>query len=251
MNDITSNVIAQIENAIDNRNFNFSIVDFLEHYIVVNYKKSNDAIEKEIAIKIKEFYKPQKDELYEALHLTQSKAKTENQKQLVEGYSLYKKKQLRDLFDFLQKILDECDSIINKIKIRKTKIAKRKIKTQDISKILKNFKYMKENSDLNIRSIDPETLFKYNVIIAYDVKYNKFLLYETNNQSNFVISGTTLTNANCIKKAGSRNPKIIIDKLMSANSSNVKSIFSNLKGNETSSSNRMNSNIIILKGFKV
>lgn len=248
---IKNDIIAHIDFCIDNKKYNFNLLDFLEHFIVVNYKKTNDAIEKEVASFVYEYYVPLGNELKQVIDLTQSTAKTQDQKDLLDGYSCFKKKEIRELLQFIENIFSDCEKIAKDVSIRKTRTAKRKVKTQDISKTLKNFKYKKYCDNLKIESFDPKNVFKYNMMLAYDTKYNKILLYETNDKSNFVISGTTITNANCIKKSGTTKPKDILEKMMKANFSTVKEIFNALKGKESISSNRMNANIVMLKGFKI
>lgn len=247
---IKADVVAQIESCIDNKKYNFRLIDFLESFIISEYKRTNDAIEKEVSFFVKHYYLALLEELHSVLNMTKSKIEDDFDLQLYEAYSSFKKKEIQDLKDFLEHIIKDCDSILDQVKLRKTKVAKKKSKKQDLSKTLKNFKFKESDNELELKSIDPKDLFKYNTLVAYDTKYNRILLYETSDKSNFVISGTTITNANCVKKRGTTKPKVLIEKMMKANSSTVKNMFNSLKGKESISSNRMNANIIMLKGFK-
>ena len=102
--------------------------------------------------------KPQRDELKEALVGTDE--------QLNEGYRFASKNKITEVMRFYNRMIADMEQFIKVVKV----YVKKEKKT---SEMVKDVKYMKTSSELNVVSIDPEAIVGAKRVWVYNVKYKR------------------------------------------------------------------------------
>ena len=133
-----------------------------------------------VAKRIGEFYVGLSKELREALD--------GDDKQLVEGYSNFTKRELKKFADFIDGIIADCQQSVQTAKAQR---APRKRKPVPLAKQVAKVKYMKEFAELKLKSVKPENIIGATEVWIYNTKYRKVQLYKVDN-GGFAVKGTTL-----------------------------------------------------------
>ena len=140
------------------------------------YLKSNE-VTAPVAKEIGTYYKSVLNEL------------TEAQTDLEEyGYSNWKKTQFKKFVEFVKSIVDACNQQTVSAKVRKP----RKTKPVSPTKLVSKIKYAKDNAELNLKSIKPESIIDSGELWVYNVKYRKLAVYKAEKGSKLSIKGTTV-----------------------------------------------------------
>jgi hypothetical protein len=109
--------------------------------------------------------------------------------QLVEGYSNFSKKELKAFHKFVGEIIDDCEQMIQTAKADR---APRKRKPQPPSKIVGKMKFMREFTELGLKSIKPETIIGSSEVWYYNTKYRRVGVYKGENGNPLSVKGTTI-----------------------------------------------------------
>lgn len=109
--------------------------------------------------------------------------------QLVEGYSNFSKKELKAFHKFVGEIVDDCQQMVQTAKAGRTP---RKRKPQPPSKIVGKMKFMKEFTELGLKSIRPETIIGSTEVWYYNTKYRRVGVYKGENGNPLSVKGTTI-----------------------------------------------------------
>ena len=120
-----------------------------------------------VAKRIGEFYVPLYNELADAIN--------GEDEQLVEGYSNFTKKQLKAFHTFVGEIISDCEQMVQTAKVSR---APRKRKAVSPSKVVSKIKYMKEFTELNLKSCKPEDILSATELWVYNTKYRKLQTYK-------------------------------------------------------------------------
>jgi hypothetical protein len=107
---------------------------------------------------------------------------------LQEGYSNFTKAQLKKFITFISSIVNGCNQRIVSVKVSKPRV-KKPIPT---SKIVAKVKYLKEYTDLKLKSIAPVSLVDSNEIWTYNTKYRKLAVYKAVKDTKLTIKGTAI-----------------------------------------------------------
>ena len=168
-----------------------------------------------------------------------------NDKQLVEGYSNIKKTKIKKLIKSLESISDACAQQAVAAKAARKPRAK---KEKPASIVAKNVKYMKEHSELSIKSVAPEKIIGSSEVWIYNTKYKKLQVYRST--ATLGIKGTTILNYD-VATSGSktlRKPELVKGYAeMTKRSLGME--FKNLKTKEAAVNGRINEDCVILKVF--
>jgi Asp-tRNA(Asn)/Glu-tRNA(Gln) amidotransferase C subunit len=108
-------------------------------------------------------------------------------KQLVEGYSNFTKRELKKFIEFVESIINDCKQQVQTAKVTR---APRKRKPVSPIKQVAKVKYMKEFADLKLKSVKPETMIGATEVWIYNTKYRKVQLYKA--PGGLAVKGTTL-----------------------------------------------------------
>jgi hypothetical protein len=109
--------------------------------------------------------------------------------QLVEGYSNFTKRELKAFHQFVGTIVDDCQQMIQ---IAKVDRAPRKRKPQSPTKLVSKLKFLREFTELGLKSIKPETIIGSTEVWYYNTKYRRVGVYKGEGGNPLSIKGTTI-----------------------------------------------------------
>jgi hypothetical protein len=110
-------------------------------------------------------------------------------KQLVEGWSNLKKTEIK-------RVLALYESLMEKLQQAKVTVPvkTRKVKVKPAGVIVQKLKYMKEHTELKIRSVQPATIVGASEVWVFNTKYNRLQCYVAADGLSISVKGTTLLN---------------------------------------------------------
>ena len=176
-----------------------------------DYMKLHNVLPQHIHI-IKEEWIVQKEEIDGALNGICE--------QLVEGYSNYNKNQLKNMSKYCEAVLQDCDTYVEWKK-----------------------------SSVKLKSIDPADIVRATQIWVYNVKNRKLQYYKAEENSGFIVKGTTLSGFHTTESQQKtlRKPAETLKKIKVASKDNAKMAFDLLKTTGTACNGRFNKNLVIIK----
>lgn len=184
------------------------------------------------------FYTAEADELEEALL-----GKCE---QLKEGYSHFKKAQLKRYAKFMRSICDDLERwASNQKAVRKP----RKAKAKPIGKIIEKMKFARTNEDYKLQSIPPEKVVGANQLWVFNVKYRTIGVYNATGPSGLTVKGTTLQGfdeATSIKKK-LRKPEDVLQRCLTGGKIVLRKLMDEVNAKESALNGRLNEDTILLK----
>lgn len=218
-------LIEQIEEILDNNDYEFDVKDYIRNHNIANYKLDE----------CKTYYEPL---LYELTHIKQDP-------QLKEAYRSIPLKIIKARIEFLQNLIDVCT--ISK----KVRVVIRKPKQFDPSKALKTFNFKNRDDVLGITSINPEKIFGAKELWVFDSRYNVLTKLVANDNEALGVRGCTIININensSISKRIGRNKKLVNDVIISGKVA-LRQIFNSIKTEPVPLKVRTNNHTILLKVF--
>lgn len=168
---------------------------------------------------------------------------------LVEGYSSYKKIELKNFIKFLQTIIDDCTKIIDNSKLIK---APRKKKIVPVDKKVSKVQYKKEDIEYKLASISPTEIVGATQLWVFNTKYKRLGLYKSVDDSGFSVKGTTIEGFDSVLSIQKtlRKPLESLNDFKKAKKPELKRFLSDIKCKESPLNGRLNSDTILLKVIK-
>jgi hypothetical protein len=166
-------------------------------------------------------------------------------KQLIEGYSNLGKVKARKLVKTLEAIEDACKQQAVTAKATRKPRAK---KEKPPAVVAKSVKYMKESSELGIKSVIPEKIIGSSEVWVFNTKYKKLQVYRS--VGALGIKGTSILNYD-VATSGSktlRKPELVKG-YADMTKRNLAQEFKNLKTKEAAVNGRINEDCVILRVF--
>ena len=228
--DSASTHIAEINGMIDDFITNDTEID------VASYLKANN-VSPQVSKLIPAAFNSTIAELNEVLEGTD--------KQLVEGYSHLKKVKIKKLLKSLESIQDACAQQVVSAKAARKPRAK---KEKPASVVAKSVKYMKEYTELGIKSVAPEKIIGSSEVWIYNTKYKKLQVYRS--VGALGIKGTTILNYDVATSGAKtlRKPELVKG-YADMTKRNLANEFKNLKTKEAAVNGRINQDCVILRVF--
>jgi hypothetical protein len=170
--------------------------------------------------------------------------------QLLEGYSVYGKKNQKKMQEFLNSIVLACDQIVGEAKINK---APRKKKVKPAEDLVKRLKFQKSDDSLGIVSVPPASIIGAQAMFVYNTKTRKIGYYIAMNSQGFEVKGTTILNFT--DKSVQKTLRKPAEQLKSFKDLNTQKRMQtwfekDIKTTEIGLNGRFNEEIVILKVFK-
>lgn len=193
------------------------------------------------AKQIAEHYKPLKEELLAAYNKTDE--------QLVEGYSLFKKTELKKFIDFISSIIDDCDKLVSNAKVSRKP---RKKKAVPAAKKVSKVKFKKEDIEYKVVSINPVEIVGSTQLWVFNTKTKKLGVYICIDGSGLSVKGSSLEGFDehlSIQKT-LRKPLEILPNITKGKKTELKKVMSSIKGKDYSLNGRINADTILLKALK-
>jgi uncharacterized protein (DUF433 family) len=169
--------------------------------------------------------------------------------QLVEGYSHLSKAQLKQCVKFCETVLADCSSYISIKKVERKPRAKKAISPERQSS---KFKYLKEFTELNLKSENPAKLVNASEAWLYDTAKRKLIhVMADTHLGSFTVKGSAIIafDAMTTVQKTLRKPAEQIKAVMSGGKPAMRKSFGDIKSTETKFTGRGNENIIILKAW--
>lgn len=165
-------------------------------------------------------------------------------KYLVEGYSNFKKIELK-------RLLGIYESLINSLQQAKV-VAPRKARTPKVKPpvvIAKNVKFMKENKDLNLVSVEPVAVIGCTEAWLYNAKYRKLMVVRAIGGNTLSFKGTSFINYD-VNKSTMRTIKKPETLQALKGTRMLSKFYKEQRANETPFKGRINEDTIIVAAFK-
>jgi hypothetical protein len=169
--------------------------------------------------------------------------------QLTEGYSHLSKAQLKQCVKFCETVLSDCASYISIKKVERKPRAKKAVSPETQAR---KFKYLKEFTELNLKSENPAKLVNASEAWLYDTAKRKLIhVMADTHLGSFTIKGSTIIafDAMTTVQKTLRKPAEQIKAVMSGGKPAMRKSFGDIKSTETKFTGRGNENIIILKAW--
>ena len=169
--------------------------------------------------------------------------------QLVEGYSHLSKAQLKQCVKFCETVLADCSSYISIKKVERKPRAKKAISPERQSS---KFKYLKEFTELVLKSETPAKLVNASEAWLYDsVKRKLIHVMADAHLGTFTVKGSAIIAFDALTTVQKtlRKPAEQIKAVMSGGKPAMRKSFGDIKSTETKFTGRGNENMIILKAW--
>lgn len=166
-------------------------------------------------------------------------------KQLVEGYSNFKKTKLRKFIKLIEQLEADCSQqVVTAKTVRKPRVKKEKPASVIASKV----KYMKEFAELQLKSTNPVSLVGASEAWIYNTKYKKLQVYRALDGQKLSVRGTSLVNYDVAQSSSKtlRKPELTKD-VVDMTKKTFASFFKKLTTKDAAVNGRINEECIILK----
>jgi hypothetical protein len=197
-------------------------------------------VKPQIAQRIATYYKPLYSEAFDALN-----GKDE---QLKEGYSHYKKAQLKAYVEFLRSIVSCAETTATIVKARKP----RKKKEKPVSVIVSKLKYKAKDDELKLVSVDPKQIVGCNQLWVFNTKYRTLAVYNAMGPAGLNVKGSTVIGfdekTSIVKKL--RKPTEQLNKLMQGGKIILRKYMDEVKCKPKEATGRINNETVLLRIIK-
>jgi len=190
---------------------------------------------------IAEWFKKRRAEFDEVL--------TTSDKQLIEGYSNFKKTELKKLVAWCDQVLTDCVKITGEAKVTR-KPRKRKEKSPD--QLVANVKYLESDDTYKLKSVAPRDIIGAMQVWVFNVKYKRLSVYNAEDAMGFSIKGTTLQNFSESKSITKtlRKPEVTLPEVLKGGKVVLRNLMDNLTTKPMEANGRLNNETIILRIVK-
>jgi hypothetical protein len=197
-------------------------------------------VKPQIAQRIATYYKPLYSEAFDALG-----GKDE---QLNEGYSHYKKAQLKAYVEFLRSIVSCAETTATIVKARKP----RKKKEKPVSVIVSKLKYKAKDDEHKLVSVDPKQIVGCNQLWVFNTKYRTLAVYNAMGPAGLNVKGSTVIGfdekTSIVKKL--RKPTEQLNKLMQGGKIILRKYMDEVKCKPKEATGRINNETVLLRIIK-
>lgn len=229
MEENTIRVMSEIDGEFDNLILNGTSFNIKKWFI-------QQRLNGPASMKVHDFYTKQLNELNSVFN-------GEADKDLIEGYSCYSKRQIRQMRDFMQEVISACQT--NKVlKIRAPKIAKEKPPAVLAAKM----KYQPELAEFKIKSVHPSKIVGASEVWLYSTQYRRIYHYKVMDGMKLSVKGTVILNWDPEKSSCKivRKPEIQVPDFHKSTQKNQAISYDAIKAVATKVNGRLNENHVIL-----
>jgi hypothetical protein len=230
MREKIGSVIADFEDVLDSRNYDFSVYEYL----------LTNAIPQRYISDLIAYYAPLLEELNSITR----------DKQVAESYSHMNKVELASLKKFVTTMLSDFDRWgDNQKKVRKP----RKKRVVSADKKVAKLKYQKTDAALKLESVSPASIIGASELWVYNTKYAKLTRYVALDRAGLDIKGQTILNydpvASVEKRIGRKAPQILSE-VLSAGKIKDRKLMDTITSKGSEASGRLNIASVLVKTKK-
>lgn len=168
---------------------------------------------------------------------------------LVEGYSHLTKNQLKQCVKFCETVLADCSSYISIKKVERKPRAKKAVSPE---KLTRNFKFLKEFTELNLKSELPTKLVGASEAWLYDTAKRKLIhVVADSHLGTFTVKGSAVIAFDATQSVSKtlRKPAEQLKSIVGAGKPAARKAFESIKSTEVKWNGRGNENLIIIKAW--
>jgi len=190
---------------------------------------------------IVEHYKKVREEITEAL--------VGEDEQLKEGYSNFKKVELKRFEAFLSKLIDDALMLEDESK-KNRKPRKRKVKSPD--ELVGKLKYCVEDEVTKIKSVDPKSIIGASALWVYNAKTRKLGCYFADDAGGLTIKGSTVMNYTESKSVQKklRKPEQVVPEVINGGKVFLRNVIDNIRAVQSPLSGRINADTVLVRIIK-
>ena len=172
-----------------------------------------------------------------------------NDEQLKEGYSNYKKTEIKKLIAYFDQVILDC----GKITQTSTNSRKpRKRKTKSPTELVSKMKFMFEFPELKLKSVNATEIIGAMSLWVYNTKTRKLGVYHAEDAGGLSVKGSSLLNYSESKSVQKklRKPEVTLPEVLSAGKVTLRNLLGNIRAVESVLTGRINDDTILLKVTK-
>ena len=166
--------------------------------------------------------------------------------QLKEAYAYLTKKQLGDRIKFMNTLITDAEKYAG---VAKKTRAPSKPRPVSKEKLLKTFKYQKEDNAYKIASINPEKIIGAQELWCFNTKNKVLTVFRALDRGGLQVKGTSIVcfdEATSLSKGAGRKPELVLEKLQKSGKIVLKKLMDELKTDKPLQE-RMNENTVLMK----
>ncbi|QIG70656.1 hypothetical protein EVB91_100 [Rhizobium phage RHph_I1_18] len=225
-------VISDFEEAVDKLDPSFDGYKYL----------SDNSVSQALATKINAKYTAICAEIQQAI--------AKKDQQVVEAYSNYRSVELKKLLEYHSKVVNSVGAYLGNIrKVRKPRKAREKRSEQ----VLKHFKYCVQYADLQLASIDPMQIRGSQMLFTFNVTTNVLSCFVAKDSVGLQIHRSSISNYDEARSQAKRVGKrlqTVLPIIMTGSKKARGTVMDTLKTEPARFTDRINTNVVLLKGFK-
>lgn len=172
-------------------------------------------------------------------------------KDLLEGYAVYGKKNIKKFYEFLNQVVNACDQIAGEAKIAR---APRKIKVKSPEDQTKNIKFKASDDRYGIASVPPAQIIGATAVVVFNAKTRKIGMYVADQGSQVLgVKGTSIVGFDEKRSLQKtlRKPEQQIKEFKAIGTQKRMQVwFDGIKTTGTAMNGRINAEVMILKAYK-
>lgn len=168
---------------------------------------------------------------------------TKKDEDAVEFFSHLKKPELKRQFKILTDALADCERVKSASKAtRKTRVKKPQAADKQVAKL----KFMKDNNEFKVASVNPLLIVGASRVILFNTKNKRIEEYQTDRPDGFEVKGQSLQHVNRSRGKTLRKPEEFLPIALKKTPKQFEKEFNNLTTKEYNPNARFNDSIIIL-----
>ena len=168
---------------------------------------------------------------------------TKKDEDAVEFFSHLKKPELKRQFKVLSDALADCERVKSASKAtRKTRVKKPQAADKQVAKL----KFMKDNNEFKVASVNPLLIVGASRVILFNTKNKRIEEYQTDRPDGFEVKGQSLQHVNRSRGKTLRKPEEFLPIALKKTPKQFEKEFNNLTTKEYNPNARFNDSIIIL-----
>lgn len=208
-------------------------------------------VKPQIAQRIADHYKPLYSEAFDAFNVYGKAAShlSDNEEQLQEAYSRWKKPKLKAYVEFLRGIISAAESRATAVKATRKP---RKKKEKPASALVSKLKYKEKDDTYNVVSVDPKQIIGCNQLWVFNTKYRTLAVYNAMGPAGLNVKGSTLTGwdekTSIVKTL--RKPTEQVNKLLDGGKIVLRKFMDEIKCKPKEATGRINNDVVLLRIIK-
>lgn len=175
---------------------------------------------------------------------------TEPDHDLKEAYKNFDRSQIKEMLEFFLRLIEEAERYgSNAKKVRKID---RKPKTVSIEKLLKRFKFKKNDQEYKLVSINPQEIMSASELWTFNTKYKSLTVYRAQDLGGLGIKTVNITgyNASTSSTKKLRKPEETLKRVLEGSKASLKKLMDDLKTKPGRLNGRISTDTILLRVIK-